>query len=302
MLFDNVRDYLGNTKFNKQIVNTIKDDYNNFFIYNNGLTITAENITSELKYRNSVVSLILENFQVVNGGQTLRAIYTYKNLKKSDLNNLNDASILVRLLDTNGSTDLTSKISEYTNSQNPIKAMDLRSLDEIQLKIQKHLHLEKIYYARKRGKILFDEEEYEYSISMEKVGQILYSHRGFPEKAGNNKVKIFTDYYDNIFNDDPKLHDRIISQIKIYREALMLYNNLEYQYYEQKVYYIIFIKKYMVRWSVKECIQKFEEWITTYDGNREMSMSRRLLQKDFKNYLENKIEEYTGSESSDKTI
>lgn len=302
LLFDNVRDYLGNTKFNKQIVNTIKDDYNNFFIYNNGLTITAENITSELKYRNSVVSLILENFQVVNGGQTLRAIYTYKNLKKSDLNNLNDASILVRLLDTNGSTDLTSKISEYTNSQNPIKAMDLRSLDEIQLKIQKHLHLEKIYYARKRGKILFDEEEYEYSISMEKVGQILYSHRGFPEKAGNNKVKIFTDYYDNIFNDDPKLHDRIISQIKIYREALMLYNNLEYQYYEQKVYYIIFIKKYMVRWSVKECIQKFEEWITTYDGNREMSMSRRLLQKDFKNYLENKIEEYTGSESSDKTI
>ena len=147
-----------------------------------------------------------------------------------------------------------------------------------------------------------EKEGYEYSISMEKVGQILYSHRGFPEKAGNNKVKIFTDYYDNIFNDDPKLHDRIISQIKIYREALMLYNNLEYQYYEQKVYYIIFIKKYMVRWSVKECIQKFEEWITTYDGNREMSMSRRLLQKDFKNYLENKIEEYTGSESSDKTI
>lgn len=301
LLFDNVRDYLGNTKFNKQIVNTIKDDYINFFIYNNGLTITADNITTELKSQNRVVSVLLENFQVVNGGQTLRAIYTYKNMKNSDLNNLNDASILVRLLDTNSNHDLTSKISEYTNSQNPIKAMDLRSLDTIQLTIENRLQLEKIYYARKRGKILFDEEEYEFSISMEKVGQLLFAYKGFPEKAGNNKVKIFTDHYDSIFNDDPTLFDRIIKQIKIYREALLLYSDLEYEYYEQKVYYIIFIKKHMEDWSVKECIQKFEEWITTYEGNSEMSMSRRLLQRDFKNYLENKIEEYTVTDSSDKT-
>lgn len=301
MLFDNVRDYLGNTKFNKQIVNTIKDDYINFFIYNNGLTITADNITTELKSQNRVVSVLLENFQVVNGGQTLRAIYTYKNMKNSDLNNLNDASILVRLLDTNSNHDLTSKISEYTNSQNPIKAMDLRSLDTIQLTIENRLQLEKIYYARKRGKILFDEEEYEFSISMEKVGQLLFAYKGFPEKAGNNKVKIFTDHYDSIFNDDPTLFDRIIKQIEIYREALLLYSDLEYEYYEQKVYYIIFIKKHMEDWSVKECIQKFEEWITTYEGNSEMSMSRRLLQRDFKNYLENKIEEYTVTDSSDKT-
>lgn len=301
LLFDNVRDYLGNTKFNKQIVNTIKDDYINFFIYNNGLTITADNITTELKSQNRVVSVVLENFQVVNGGQTLRAIYTYKNMKNSDLNNLNDASILVRLLDTNSNHDLTSKISEYTNSQNPIKAMDLRSLDTIQLTIENRLQLEKIYYARKRGKILFDEEEYEFSISMEKVGQLLFAYKGFPEKAGNNKVKIFTDHYDSIFNDDPTLFDRIIKQIEIYREALLLYSELEYEYYEQKVYYIIFIKKHMEDWSVKECIQKFEEWITTYEGNSEMSMSRRLLQRDFKNYLENKIEEYTVTDSSDKT-
>lgn len=301
LLFDNVRDYLGNTKFNKQIVNTIKDDYINFFIYNNGLTITADNITTELKSQNRVVSVVLENFQVVNGGQTLRAIYTYKNMKNSDLNNLNDASILVRLLDTNSNHDLTSKISEYTNSQNPIKAMDLRSLDTIQLTIENRLQLEKIYYARKRGKILFDEEEYEFSISMEKVGQLLFAYKGFPEKAGNNKVKIFTDHYDSIFNDDPTLFDRIIKQIEIYREALLLYSDLEYEYYEQKVYYIIFIKKHMEDWSVKECIQKFEEWITTYEGNSEMSMSRRLLQRDFKNYLENKIEEYTITDSSDKT-
>lgn len=301
LLFDNVRDYLGNTKFNKQIVNTIKDDYINFFIYNNGLTITADNITTELKSQNRVVSVLLENFQVVNGGQTLRAIYTYKNMKNSDLNNLNDASILVRLLDTNSNHDLTSKISEYTNSQNPIKAMDLRSLDTIQLTIENRLQLEKIYYARKRGKILFDEEEYEFSISMEKVGQLLFAYKGFPEKAGNNKVKIFTDHYDSIFNDDPTLFDRIIKQIEIYREALLLYSDLEYEYYEQKVYYIIFIKKHMEDWSVKECIQKFEEWITTYEGNSEMSMSRRLLQRDFKNYLENKIEEYTVTDSSDKT-
>ena len=136
---------------------------------------------------------------------------------------------------------------------------------------------------------------------MEKVGQLLFAYKGFPEKAGNNKVKIFTDHYDSIFNDDPTLFDRIIKQIEIYREALLLYSDLEYEYYEQKVYYIIFIKKHMEDWSVKECIQKFEEWITTYEGNSEMSMSRRLLQRDFKNYLENKIEEYTVTDSSDKT-
>lgn len=64
---------------------------------------------------------------------------------------LADASVLVRLLVTSKDEELTSKISEYTNSQNPIKEIDLRSVDKIQLKIERRLEQEGIQYRRKRG-------------------------------------------------------------------------------------------------------------------------------------------------------
>lgn len=44
VLYDNVRGYLGDTKYNTNIIETINDEPSKFFLYNNGITITAKTI------------------------------------------------------------------------------------------------------------------------------------------------------------------------------------------------------------------------------------------------------------------
>lgn len=77
LLYDNVRGYLGQTVYNKNIYKTISEESKNFFLFNNGITITCSNVTSESKNSNKKYLLTLTDFQIVNGGQTLRAIYDY---------------------------------------------------------------------------------------------------------------------------------------------------------------------------------------------------------------------------------
>lgn len=75
LLYDNVRGYLEETSFNKNIRNTLKENYMDFFMFNNGITVTAEEITSEPKNSNEKYLFTLKNYQIVNGGQTIRTIF-----------------------------------------------------------------------------------------------------------------------------------------------------------------------------------------------------------------------------------
>jgi len=47
LLFDNVRGLIVRSKFNDNIFKTLKEEPSKFFMYNNGLTITANDIISE---------------------------------------------------------------------------------------------------------------------------------------------------------------------------------------------------------------------------------------------------------------
>lgn len=88
LLYDNVRGYLEETSFNKNIRNTLKENYMDFFMFNNGITVTAEEITSEPKNSNEKYLFTLKNYQIVNGGQTIRTIFSYLNEVKENGDNL----------------------------------------------------------------------------------------------------------------------------------------------------------------------------------------------------------------------
>lgn len=299
ILFDNVRDYLGNNKINKKIAKTLSEESENFFLYNNGLTITAETITAEAVKFNNSTKLTLKNYQVVNGGQTLRSIYQYKNDKSQDvdnvMNSLVNSSVLVRLLATSTDEELTSKISEYTNSQNPIKELDLRSVDRIQRVIEKRLDQENIHYQRKRGRGRTTRRDYSHSISMEKLGQILFAFEGRPESAGNSKSQIFSDnYYPILFNEDPKLLETIIEQIKIYDKVGLEYSQIGYDYYDQKAYYIIYLKRCLPKKDLSACIDILEKNLKSYVTDKETPEAKKLLQAGFKNQLNESIKGYNG--------
>lgn len=70
----------------------------------------------------------LTNYQIVNGGQTLRTIYSFKDSEKDKVNNLAKASVLIRLFKTGMEDGLVNKVAEFTNSQNQISGRDLKAV------------------------------------------------------------------------------------------------------------------------------------------------------------------------------
>lgn len=301
VLFDNVRGYLGKTRFNTNILKTLRQEPSKFFMYNNGITMTAKNIDVSSINAGKKWKVVLNNFQVVNGGQTLRSIHDFKD-SQFDEEILNKAHVLLRIFKTGNQEGLTNKIAEYTNSQNAISPSDLKSLDNIQMQIEQILKESNILYVRKVGDLGEEEINYEYRISMEKFGQLLYSKKGYPDRASNQKQRIFDSYYDEIFVRDFDL-DESIKLVHDYFNFIDVYKSTKYQAFEQKIFYMIYLSEKDNNIN-KEIIDPMdniviiESALLRYREGESISESRKLIQKGFKDELDRVFAEMNGSLSS----
>ena len=137
----NVRDYLGgSTTVNKEIKETLRsNDVRNFWFYNNGITIVCNdyNIAGEDKKNIENKYVTMYGAQIINGCQTSRTIHDYIysdefNRKSQDeQQNIKDNStILVKIIRNRNNNVEKSKITRYTNTQNPVTGKDLFAIDE----------------------------------------------------------------------------------------------------------------------------------------------------------------------------
>ena len=282
ILYDNVRGYLGDSKCNKNIIKTLKENPNRFFMYNNGITMTAKDVNSVPINGNKKFLFTLKDMQVVNGGQTLRSVYQFKN---EDFNEekLADASILVRIFKTENNSDLTNDIAEYTNSQNTISASDLKSINNLQIKIENYLSQYKIDYVRKSGDVELEKTGFK-RITKEKTAQIIYSYKGFPDRATNQKSKLFEKYYDEIFDENNLDFELLYKLIDLYFRIEQEYKSLPYEVFPQKIFYIIYLYKY--NQNIIDTINLVENSLKEYRKNENISDARKLIQKGFKDKLE----------------
>ncbi|KKR02317.1 MAG: hypothetical protein UT29_C0004G0010 [Candidatus Yanofskybacteria bacterium GW2011_GWA1_39_13] len=289
VLFDNVRGFVNKSKYNKNIIKTLKEEPTKFFIYNNGLTLVVDNADTENKNLGKAIKLSLKNLQVVNGGQTLRSIYAFneedgKNIK----NGLSKAQVLVRILNISEDESLDNKIAEYTNSQNAISVVDLKSLKEEQINIEQYLSGHNILYVRKSGDTGDNEVEYEKRISMERFGQILFSLNGFPEKASNKKKSIFDEEYENLFVKNFNLENSI-NQINRYFEIREKYKKIDKKVSEQKIFYILYLDKNIKKLDINQTIKQFEKMIKYFPTEKGLSDARKLIRNDFKEFVNKKF-------------
>jgi len=291
VLFDNVRGLVLKSKFNENISNTLKEDYSRFFMFNNGLTITAKDIEATAVNANKFVKLNITELQVLNGGQTLRIIHSFN---KEDSNYIEDylskSEILVRLFKTSSNEELSNKIAEYTNSQNSISNIDLKSLRTEQIQLEQFLDENNIIYSRKAGDTgLSETKEYKHKISMEKFGQILFALKGYPYNATNQKKQLFDKFYDEIFSKTTLKIEESPRQIEKYFEIKKKYENHQnqYNYNDQKALYIVYLES-KVTMDIEKIIEKFEKAIIDYTpaNNTVISDARKLIQLNFKNYLD----------------
>jgi hypothetical protein len=146
----NIRSFLGRKGINKDIVATAKNHPDKFFYFNNGASAICTGIELDEKtgrFRG-------ENFQVINGAQTIGALKSVKDISS-------DTEVLLRI--TEGESVKTEKgfnadVIRFNNTQNIIKSSDFRSNDSIQLWLEKRFsghrprgaQERRIVYMRKR--------------------------------------------------------------------------------------------------------------------------------------------------------
>lgn len=128
LLESNVRAFLGQTgKYNKGIRDTIRDKPQMFLPYNNGITATAEKVETTI-VENQLYLTKLNDFQIVNGGQTTASLFhTQKKYKDADLGKVFVQMKLTVIKDIEQKNIEVPNIARYANSQNKVSELDLSS-------------------------------------------------------------------------------------------------------------------------------------------------------------------------------
>lgn len=282
VLFDNVRGFVKNSKYNPNIGMTIKENPTKFFMYNNGITMVANSISATNLAGNLSMRLDVNDFQIVNGGQTLRAIHEFNKINETNISNyLCHAEVLLRIFMPDIDSNDIHKIAEYTNSQNSIKPSDLKSLSTEQIDIERYLGEHGIEYIRKSGDTGSDDGiQYDHMIKMETFGQILKAIDGYPDKSTNSMKDIFEKDYDNLFIKKFKI-EKSPSIIVDYYDIIKAYKASSYRGSQIKYFYILYIRSNGIDFQLNTLIEKLEDCISAYKTD-DMSVVRKMGLSGFK--------------------
>lgn len=141
-IFDeNIRLYEGKTNVNNSIKATASDKKESemFYFYNNGITIICDKVSNSP----NKLSVNLKGVSIVNGCQTVTSLYDlYKNNILQE-----NVDILTRIIEISDYNE-RMKITEYLNSQNPIKDSYFIANHTIIRDLQKSLENKGYYLER----------------------------------------------------------------------------------------------------------------------------------------------------------
>ncbi len=223
LLAKNLRYFVRN-KIDSEIDNTIKNEPEYFWYRNNGVTIICEDFEIDGK----VVKL--KDFSVINGGQT-----TYRLHKSDYLTKDHDFYLPCKIIRTiGGDEDAKSSfildIAKATNSQKPIKPVDLKANAPEQLRFMNEMRDVGIFYKTKRGEEIPKQFKESYlNTDLAAVGKLALSGIfQLPATSRNKPSTIYDDkYYNVIFNSNQ-------SQVaSITRELLYIDNYFRKNYIKE---------------------------------------------------------------------
>jgi hypothetical protein len=148
----NLRGFKGSTDVNEAIVKTVRFFPENFWYFNNGITILCERLSKQPLGGSNRDSGVFEceGASVVNGAQTVGSIIAATD---GGPNELRRARVLVKIIDLeNCPPTFAAELTRAANTQNRIEKKDFAALDPEQdrLKTELLLECEKVY-AYKTG-------------------------------------------------------------------------------------------------------------------------------------------------------
>jgi hypothetical protein len=154
----NLRKMLGATEVNREIRATIDNRPEDFWYFNNGVTIVASSVTKSMVGGASreIGTFKVRHASVVNGAQTVSTIGKYTDSGK----NLEHVKIPLRIISLEHAEDQFGfEVTRANNRQNRIESRDFVAQDPEQLRLKTELALENINYNLSRSESFVPSEK-----------------------------------------------------------------------------------------------------------------------------------------------
>lgn len=196
----NIRRYLGLTgnRVNEDVADTLRDPDQraNFYLYNNGVTITCSQFRHNALQRDNW-RVQVNDLQIVNGGQTAR---TVQQIAKEIGSEIEEAEVLVRIYELlQNDNELVEAITFATNSQNPVDLRDLKANEPRQQALSTSIAGLGYTYRAKREDRSVSSKEFTSAVIAEAVLAV-WRHR--PHQARFRSREHFGALYNTIFTED----------------------------------------------------------------------------------------------------
>ena len=213
LLERNVRRYLGlqGNRVNTDIHTTLNQEPDNFYYYNNGLTLVCKSFSYNGLQENDFL-VRTKDLQIVNGGQTSMTLHHYMRQHETVSEN---ASVLVRIyeLPDEQYENYVSKITHATNNQNPVDLKDLRANDEKQRNLEAGIKELGYVYHRKRSTANVRTGDITSGMAAEAILSVILKK---PHQAKFNAKEHFGKFYDVVFSAELNAAQTVIA-VLIYR-------------------------------------------------------------------------------------
>ncbi len=195
----NVRGPLGSTRVNKAIVTSIREKnlHKLFPLFHNGITVIAGTLTVNKD------SVVVEDYYIVNGCQSLTALFENKGYLTDDLR------ILTKFIKADRSSDVAKKVTHYSNNQNGVKARDFVANSSTQVRLQNEveMHYKGQYVLEiKRG----EKHGAGTVIANEEAGLLLMAFDLQEPWATHRRYQVFQDKHADVFGRPEVTADRIV--------------------------------------------------------------------------------------------
>jgi hypothetical protein len=199
LLEQNIRRYLGQhgNRVNEGIARTLDKEPNNFYFYNNGVTIVCKQFQhNALQQENWQVKI--SGLHVINGGQTCKTIQQV--LSDPEIS-ADQASVMVRVYELPEDQPLLVRAITYaTNSQNPVDLRNLRSSDALQKTLASSIEaLGYDYHPQRSGENITKATDITSLVAAEAVFSIW---RQRPHQAKFRSAELFGTFYNTIFTEN----------------------------------------------------------------------------------------------------
>jgi hypothetical protein len=148
---ENIRDFIGFSEINEDIIKTAINEPEKFYFYNNGITALCRSIKKKPVSGSdrSVGIFAVEDFKIVNGAQTVGSIGNAFELNPEQIDRI---YVFIKIISLeNCPTDFALDVTKKTNTQNKIDKKDFVSLDPEQDRLKTELALDGITYHLKRS-------------------------------------------------------------------------------------------------------------------------------------------------------